>query len=163
MSSEVKVPFAISAGTARLFGATEVCYDGSSCLLFNNIEDVKACTINLAKNSSCRFEISANQNLGVTQAVCWFRPLEVSEAASKLTAIIDGVDMMLRYSSCSKAGEKCAVIAKERDPTAKSDPNEKYCFDGSGVTTQSCCLKEKARKSDGALNGNWAKPGIPCG
>ena len=146
-SSGVEIPFTISAGVAKLFAASEVCYDGSSCLLFNNIDDVKACTRRLARSSDCRFEISANQNVGVTQYSCLFgissKPHEIASAASKLTAVIDAVGIHYRYPACSTEGDKCSWLDPKTDGGAQTDPNQKLCAWNDEITTQRCCLQKK--------------------
>lgn len=160
-SSSARIPFDISARAARLFRATEVCYDGTTCLAFNNIKDVEACAANLADTKACKFRISANQNLGVVSGCSWFRPTEVSQTASRLTATYDGVRLMLEYPACSSPGDKCGWLSPLGDPSAKTDPNEKFCFDGSAITTQSCCIKPGTTKIN-ALSGRWAKPAQKC-
>ncbi len=162
-SSGVEIPFQISAGVAKLFSASEVCYDGSSCLLFNNIDDVMTCSRRLSRNSSCRFEISANQNIGVTGYSCfpWGKPRELDYASSKLTAVIDAVKVTYLYPPCSREGDKCSWIDPSSDPGAKEDPNQKHCAWNSEITTQRCCPKKRG-SLDAALNGTWMEPGYKC-
>ena len=161
-SSGSRVPFEISAAAAKSFSAKEVCYDGSTCLLFDNVDQVQACAQQLGQYSACKFKVSANQNIGVTGMNCWgFFPEEVREASSKLTAIVDGLNFHLQYAECSKPGDKCSYKDPTQNSGSNNDPNTKFCRRRNAVTSQTCCLPAKGDSGD-TLNGRWSIPGLSC-
>ncbi|MBU6375124.1 MAG: hypothetical protein KGQ59_03940 [Bdellovibrionales bacterium] len=162
-STGTRIPFQISVASAQHFSAKEVCYGGSSCLLFDNIDEVRSCSQELGQSSSCKFRIQANQNIGVVGLNCWDRmPQELDEASSKLTAIVDGLNFHLEYNNCSKTGDRCAFADEEWIQKASKDgANSKRCRQNTMLTTQWCCLPDGAQPSDG-LDGRWGMPGHRC-
>lgn len=165
-SDMAKVPFKFSALAAKAYGATSVCYDGMSCLVFDNIEDVKACALDLSKagkKTNCRYQISGNQNLAVAMGLPVFclRPRELSGPSSKLTAFIDDASVTLQYSPCSKPGGSCAYEAPMLGTFQGStnDPNAKWCTEAGVLVSQQCCPKKGDRNS---RFGKWSAPGGGC-
>ncbi|MBU6376157.1 MAG: hypothetical protein KGQ59_09195 [Bdellovibrionales bacterium] len=177
LSSTTKVPFTIARKFAEHFKATSLCYDGATCLAFNNIEDVRAEACNLGEsNLDCRFVISGNQNIGVASnprtkvqsmmpngkggvtAKCI--PSKETDR-SRMAVVIDGVNMHTQFAKCSKAGEMCAEIAEWADPAAKSDPNSKWCIHEGAVVQQRCC-GIWGNEEEGYKWGKWAAPGQAC-
>jgi len=162
-SADTEIPFKYSANAAAAFQARSVCYDGASCLVFDNIEDVRACARAFKKSPGCRYEITGNQNLG---RLWWFapfcRPHEPVESTSKLTAIIDGVSVRLQYSACTPKGATCGYLPRSNTyayAASKNDPNAKWCEDEGVLVEQHCC--PRSRKPDEKW-GRWSAPGEKC-
>ena len=154
-SIQTKIPFELAQGVADSFKSKEVCYDGSSCHLFDNIDDIPRFASSLAENRDRKFRISANQNVGVAKACLFSGRKEVSSMASKLTVIIEDATVRLEYAECSKAGKVCARAI--RYTGSKNDPNTKSCLDDGVVVEQSCCSHD-----DTDLTGKWSVPGEHC-
>ncbi len=165
-SSMTQVPFEYSVLAAKTFQATQVCYEGASCLVFDNVEDVKACARGLA-GGKCRYEISGNQNAGVASQALFCRARELPDASSKLTAFIDGASVQLQYAPCTKQGSRCGYISKtdfgqsKTHALSKNDPNSKSCIHQGTVVVQSCCIKKRPGKADPDF-GKWSAPGAAC-
>ncbi len=147
------MPFEYSADAAESFQAQSVCYDGASCMIFDDIEKVRACAQDLSRTKGCRYEISGNQNRG---SIRWIpfcqRAHEPPDSMSKLTAIIDEATVKLRFWPCTPEGETCGV-----DPFPKT--NTKWCEHQGILVEQRCCPKGK---KTGSLWGKWSAPGEAC-
>ena len=152
-------PFDFSRSIAHAYHSTKVDYDGSSCLLFNNVTQVESLAADLSKDTSVQYRISGNQNMGVTLYVPHLvGPREQNGESSKVTAIIENGKSSLEYANCSPTGGKCGV--SDTSTGALNDPNRKWCMDEDVLTEQSCCLKKQLIPT--VSNGRWSAPGETC-
>lgn len=150
-------PFKLARGAAQRYFAEEVTYDGSTCLVFNNIEIAKSQANTLASlEKKVKFIISGNQNIGVVAPAIPFitKVKEVPSMASKVTFEIDSGDVQMSYASCSKPNKMCGFA--DRDFGNFSDSNTKFCMDGEEVVEQKCCPDKKREW------GKWSVPGQNC-
>ncbi len=167
-SNETKVPFQLAAAAAKAFGAKRVCYDAVTCLVFDNVKDVEACARNLARAGGCRYEVTGNQNIGMSSAGGFFcGPREISETTSKLTAFVDGINVQLQYASCTSQGDECAYLSKisKEYALSKNDPNSKWCMHRGAIVEQRCCISEwmkQQMKHEKSGEGKWSAPGAGC-
>ena len=159
LSSYYEVPFNISKLITERYSAKEVCYDGFSCLVFNNTDDVLKLGDDLAQTDVDRkYEISGNQNRACT---FWdgLHYREIYEMSSRMTVIVNHGSAQFTYSNCSKPGDACAV-EERKDEGTKSNPNSKKCsFNGKIVNQHCCATKVENGKITESL---WAKPGNVC-
>lgn len=162
-SLDSHVPFELSKAIASAYRAEKVCYDSISCMVFDNLDDVKACANQLKNDPKCRYQISANQNLGISvfdgNCAPWhwgFKELE--EASSRVTVLIDEASVQLAYSPCKREGQHCGYVGKSTslDRALRSysdnDPNSAWCLDEGVVVKQSCCPNEKWSAPSGKCN-----------
>lgn len=167
-SNETKIPFQLAATAAKAFNARKVCYDGVTCLVFDNVKDVEACARTLSRAGGCRYEITANQSIGLsTEGGFFCGPREEQEAASKLTALIDGINVQLQYAPCTGKGDECIYLSKisEAYALSKNDPNSKWCMHRGAVVEQRCCISEwmkQQMKHEKNGEGKWSAPGAGC-
>jgi hypothetical protein len=167
-SNETRVPFQLAAAAAKAFNAKKVCYDGVTCLVFDNIKDVEACARTLSRAGGCRYEITGNQNIGLSSAGGFFcGPRETEEAGSKLTALIDGLSVQLHYAPCTGKGDECVYLSKisEDYPLSKNDPNAKWCTHRGAIVEQRCCISEwmkQQMKFEKSGYGKWSAPAAGC-
>jgi hypothetical protein len=162
LSDMTAVPFQYSAKAAEAYQSKSVCYDGASCLVFDNIDDVKACAKDLSKTKGCRFEISGNQNVSLLKSNPWLciRPTEPFSATSKLTMSIDAMTVKLQYAPCTKEGDQCGYLANTGPDfigyrKSKNDPNAKWCEHERNLVQQRCCHTK-------GYFGKWSGPGEEC-
>jgi hypothetical protein len=172
-----ELPFKISKSIAISTSAKKVCYDGFSCVIFDNIKDVKTCALGLADDKNikdCRFYISGNQNIGITTTYTktnFFNCNPISETIegestiSRLTISVQSGIAKLSYGKCSKEGNFCA-FTKNIDALKNSEdsPNKKYCSYQNTITTQPCCITKENKKIDNedTFYGRWSLPGSGC-
>ena len=167
-SSKTQVPFQISAQAASAYQAKSVCYDGVTCMVFDNIEDVKACARDVAQNQACKFQITGNQNIGLgTVPFFCIRPREISEATSKLTAVIEEASVRYSYAPCSAQGAICGYLPSKGRwaktyAKSKNDPNAKWCIQDGLTIEQRCCPDGSQRANPDSMGGFWAAPGHSC-
>ena len=167
-SSVTETPFKFSVAAASAYQAKSVCYDGITCMVFDNIDDVKACARETASIKGCRFEITGNQNIGLgTQPFFCFRAREIPEAASKLTAVIEESSVKLRYANCSAKGAICGYLPSEGGwsrtyAKSKNNPNAKWCTDDGVIVEQRCCPDGSQNLNPDSMSGIWAAPGEAC-
>jgi hypothetical protein len=150
-------PFSISKRAALNYSAKEVSYDGSTCLIFNNVEVAKLEAQALADTlTDVRFLIRGNQNEGVVGSAIPFitKPKELLEQASKVTYELSNKNVEMTYGDCTPTGKLCGYTLQ--DIGATNDSNKKTCIDNGAETTQSCCAKP------GKSWGKWSAPGELC-
>ena len=156
-------PFLISKQLAKSYQAKEVCYDGSSCLVFDNISDVKRMSSYLAEtDENTKYIISGNQNMGtVCEIPFLLGPREVHEFASKVMTMIEKGGYTITYSKCSKKGEQC--MYSDGYVGSDNDPNAKWCMNDTEVVSQHCCPKNYSnnKKLDETI-GTWSAPSVDC-
>lgn len=156
-------PFRYSAIAATTFQARSVCYDGATCLVFDNVEDLKSCASDLKRTPNCRYEITGNQNIGLLTSVPLLcKPRELVDTTSKVTVFVDGASIKLQYAPCTRAGTKCGYARKDDHwgrSQSKNDPNAKWCESDAVIVEQRCC--PKSQKPDEEW-GKWSVPGEAC-
>lgn len=156
-------PFSLSQALASRLQAREVCYDGKSCLLFNDLEKLPQCAKGI-QNPNCDFTISGNQNtFMMTRTGGRFRKLSLKDtesSSSKTTLIIPGTGgITMIHDRCSKPGSSCGFTESFSVKNASNDVNTKSCSWNGQITQQTCCRSFK-RLKDG--DGTWSAPGRPC-
>ena len=153
------IPFEFSKAIAKSFHSSEVEYDGSSCLLFNNVDDVQRQARQLSTDKNTRYRISGNQNIGITTYIpIIMGPRENDGRSSKVTAIIQGGKSTLEYGECSLKGGKCETTRFSFG--SNNDPNKKWCMNEDQLTEQTCCPNRKTQKE--TAHGRWSFPGEGC-
>lgn len=154
--------FQFAQKAARALSPSEVSYDGSTCLVFNNTDVIEreARALSLLF-PNVKFELSGNQNEGVVRylpiPVIGTKPKEDREASSKLTVHAEGGLLEMVYGACSKPKGMCGFVREGLDPGATTDSNAKICMQDNEQLTQSCCEPKK-----GSF-GKWSVPGMDCG
>lgn len=155
-------PFEYAKNAAKAFEASSVSYDGSTCLVFNNLDLAKAEALKLAREiKNIKFQISGNQNEGAVSAKSYvFFSSDFQEdkgQASKVTYTIQDGQLSTSYGACSTEGKLCSFTSKYEDHGATSDSNTKTCVEDRRVTQQICC---ENRRNPGF--GQWSAPGDRC-
>ncbi len=151
-------PFNISKKAALNYSAKEVTYDGSTCMIFNNVEVAKLEAQTLADTlTDVHFMITGNQNEGVVGSAIPLitKPKELPEQASKVTYELSNKNVIMSFANCTPTGKLCGY--SPYDMGATNDSNKKTCMDNGAETTQSCCSKS------GKSWGKWSAPGQICG
>lgn len=157
-SSLVGRPFDISMELAETVSAKEINYDGSTCLVFNNIDRVENLANLLTGEEGRKFSISGNQNMGVIRLNTIFNKYkEIEKTSSKLTVVVDNGEAEIVYDKCSKPNRKCGFARFGEDFMATTDSNEKICEDDGKLVTQICCVESLSDSY-----GTWSKPGGSC-
>jgi hypothetical protein len=156
LSSYLKYPFNLSKSASQRYRAAEVTYDGSTCLLFNNVDQARKEALSLAfTNKETKFLISGNQNDGVVSNIPFItKPKEIPSSTSKVTFEIDSGDVKMTFAACTPAKKLCGYAP--RDIGAISDSNTKFCQDGEEIVEQKCCPDKKGEW------GKWSTPGQNC-
>lgn len=156
-SSDFTKPFTISRVLAKSYNASSVCYDGSSCLIFNNISDTKMAAMKLnLHNTKTHFEITGNQNLGFCAYKAGQGVVEIEEFSSKLSLHLRAGQVKVQYEECSKDGDRCARV--EKDNNFSNDPNSKNCIFQGATVQQKCCPYSRL----GVSKSKWGEPGKGC-
>lgn len=153
------LPFDISESIARAVDAKKVNYDGSSCMIFNNLEDVKDKAIaTFSRNKSIDFSITGNQNIGVVKYLpILAKPKESKQMSSKVTLTNrEETGINISYASCSKRGRACALDHFD-DRSYVDNTNTKLCSFKNKTVKQTCCVKNNKKKK-----GKWSFPGESC-
>ena len=151
--------FTFARKAARKLDPVEIHYDGSTCLVFNNVEIVQRESEKLSKEfPQINFELTGNQNEGVVR---YFRilgigtkPKESSQMASKMTVHAQGGTIETIFGDCSKPKGQCGYAPQ--DYGATNDSNTKFCTKDNEVVSQKCCKQEKGTW------GKWGVPGMEC-
>jgi hypothetical protein len=165
VTSDYWMPFHLAQTLARQLRARDVCYDGVSCLVFNNLEKLDQCARN-ARSPECDFTISGNQNAYLMrQDNAGLRGktlLDLPSSSSKTTVRIrrDG-DISIRYDQCSFPGTRCAWVNPNTLREVSNDPNAKMCVFNGGPVLQACCRNHPSEKRFDD-DGQWSAPGRPC-
>ncbi len=150
--------FASKASTA--LRPVEIHYDGSTCLVFNNVSAIESETQRLSiRFPNVRFVLAGNQNQGVVRHINLFgigeRPKEIQGMSSKMTVVAQSGFVDVTYGDCSKSRAVCSF--NRGDMGATNDSNTKFCQDESQTTVaQKCCEP---------IIGNWGRwsaPGMNC-
>lgn len=147
--------FTFARKAARKLDPVEVHYDGSTCLVFNNVEVVQKESLKLSREfPQVNFDLSGNQNEGVVRYFqvlgIGTKPKESAQMASKMTVHAQGGLIETVYGDCSKPKGKCGYALQ--DYGATNDSNTKFCSQDHEVVSQKCCKPKK---------GNWGKWGVP--
>lgn len=161
LPEDYEIPFANSKKLAQRFKAKSVCYDGVTCLVFNETERVLRCAQSELGAEACSYSISGNQNIGVVAGVGFFGKVrwanEVENSTSRMTVFAGGGEpVRYTYDACSPFGAACSYI-NPSEISADDDPNKKKCHAGTQLTEQSCC-----RIKDKPLGGKWSQAGQGC-
>lgn len=149
-------PFKIVSSVAKLPSVKKISYDGSTCLIFNNTDQV----ISEANYLAAAFpdkeiRIQGNQNIGLVQYLPIFsKPKESIESASKMNVSILQGQVQTSYDACSKPQNTCGYSKPYKD--AVTDPNAKLCMQNNELVVQKCCPFKKGE------NGDWGIPGEDC-
>lgn len=156
ISAYTNYPFKLAKAAAQRYFSPEVKYDGSTCLVFNNIKQAQVLAQNLAYDKTVRYIISGNQNIGVVAPAIPFitKVKEVPSMSSKVTFEIDSGEVRTNFAECSKASKMCGYAAL--DMGAASDSNTKFCMEGEELVEQKCCPDKKMEW------GKWSAPGQSC-
>jgi hypothetical protein len=157
LSSYSSYPFKISKNVAQSLRSEEVIYDGSTCLIFNNVQSLGTLADRLARElPQTKFAITGNQNIGIVAPSIPFitKTKEKSGTSSKVTITIDRGAVEEVYDDCSPAGRLCGFAAQ--DLGAISDSNTKYCMEEGKLVEQQCCSPKRK------LWGKWSWPGESC-
>lgn len=146
------------ANTTKNYSPRKVQYDGFSCLVFNNVEQVENWMMALTqKYPEVEFDISGNQNLGaVTSIPLFYKPKEVEAMSSKVTFKAHNSVVEKSFGACSAPGN-CFYANFDRG--AESDSNLKTCMHQGQESTQRCCEKKKGLNG---TKGFWSNPGEDC-
>lgn len=149
---------------AERFQAKTICYDGVSCLIFNEVEKVLKCADDELKNDSCRYVISGNQNLGLILSSKTVFDIkrkgahESPHSSSKFIVNVGGQQKTtFEFENCSDQGKTCGWV----DPSTtshQSPPNIKQCLLQGVVSNQECCRSNLKQ----TYVGYWSKPGSGC-
>lgn len=137
----------------------EVSFDGSTCLIFNNVDKVQDSAKRLSKLfPQVYFDLSGNQNLGAVFSIpLIYRPKETMSMSSKMTVKAKNGQVETSFGACSKPNGKCFFA--DSDVGATNDSNTKFCMEENKLTTQMCCLRKKIVNG---VNGLWSNPGEIC-
>jgi hypothetical protein len=140
-------PFNLSKVLASRLRAREVCYDGKSCLLFNNLEKLPQCAKGI-QTPGCDFTISGNQNtfvMTLTGGTLRKPSLKDSESSSSKTPLfIPGTGAItMTHDRCSKPGSACGMTDSFSVKNASNDVNVKSCTWNGQITEQTCCRSYK--------------------
>ncbi len=151
--------FQFAAKAAKNLSPVEVNYDGSTCLVFNNVEIVEKEAVKLSEQyPDVNFSLTGNQNVGVVKYLQLFgigsKPKEMVGMSSKMIVRAQGGTVEADYADCSRAKSRCGIA--EYDIGATSDSNTKFCREGNEIITQKCCAPPKASF------GKWSFPGMEC-
>ncbi len=132
-------------------------YDGSTCLLFNNLSKARNEIATLGQRySQVSYKFRGNQNAGVTEMLAFIgKPKEMPEAASKATVTTHKGKTSVSYDSCSAKGKLCYFTSDDFE--ADNDSNTKNCMSAGVLVGQVCC-----RPSKTAGEGKWSAPGKAC-
>lgn len=145
----------IPRSIAKKLDPHEVNYDGSSCMVFNNVELVQAEVQRLAHDyPQTRFDLRGNQNEGGVAYLMFSRPKEIASISSKAEFIGLNGQVETRFDACSKVGNECYMVYDDRGAT--NDSNLKFCTSDGQVVEQACCAKGKKHI------GHWLVPGQAC-
>lgn len=157
LSSMVHIPAQIADNLTYDLKPRELNYDGSSCLLFNNVDQGREQAKTLSQRYPwVKFNLKGNQNSGITEMLAFIgNPHELPEATSKVSFIAEGGTVTLRYDACTPQKKTCYFTTEDQDAT--NDSNLKYCMSGGQVVTQRCC-----RSARGPGEGKWSAPGRTC-
>lgn len=134
----------------------EINYDGSTCNVFNHVDEVKTKTEILSQvYPEIRFNLQGNQNVGLVNYIRIIsKPKETQSASSKMIIEAQNGLSEVTYGECTRPGRQCGVVSY--DPTAKNNPNEKFCMENSEIKTQMCCPVKNKRW------GQWNLVGEAC-
>lgn len=167
LSSYYEMPFKISQNIAVANSSEEVDYDGMTCLVFNDVDNVRYHAMYLSTQSRARFTIRGNQNLGVFNPDPKVAPVEeYATASSKVIINVADYDMDIQYSACAPEGAMCGYFGEPKIPgidpkkikiRTGSDPNKATCEFQGQLAEQTCCVKRKKDEF-----GKWSKPGEAC-
>ena len=148
-----------AAKAAKAVRPVELDYDGSTCLVFNNVELVESEAKKLSgRYPEVKFVLSGNQNTGVVRylkfPIIGSKPKEIDSMASKMTVIAQGGATEVQYGECSRPKGKCGF--SKQDMGATNDSNSKACLRDNEILQQKCC---EPKKGD---FGKWGVPGLEC-
>ncbi len=151
--------FNFARKAARKLDPVEIHYDGSTCLVFNNVEIIQQQSEKLSQEfPQVNFELTGNQNEGVVR---YFRilgigskPKESSQMASKMTVHAQAGMIETVFGDCSKPKGQCGYAPQ--DYGATNDSNTKFCTMNNEVVSQKCCQQKKGNW------GKWSIPGMEC-
>ncbi|MES2526925.1 MAG: hypothetical protein V4598_07545 [Bdellovibrionota bacterium] len=151
--------FQFAAKAAKAVRPVELSYDGSTCLVFNNIELVESEAKKLStRYPDVKFVLSGNQNTGVVRyiklPIIGSRPKEINSMASKMTVTAQGGTTEVEYGECSRPKGTCGYA--KQDMGATNDSNSKLCVRDNEIVEQKCCSPKKGDF------GKWGVPGLEC-
>lgn len=152
-STDSEVPLLLSKALSLRLHSRDVCYDGLSCLVFNDVAAVKA-QAQLLTEDSCHYDISGNQNVGVGTGLAFlpFGGREIKEAASRVRVKVGhGRSPQMTFHECSAAGSFCGYVDPRKIYYGPNDPAKKECIWGGKRTHQTCCKGNR-----------WSNPGESC-
>jgi len=160
------MPFAISKTLASRLRAREVCYDGKSCLLFNDLEKLPKCAKGI-QSPECEFTISGNQNIFIMKKTGkWLQPKSVTDlevSSSKTTVTIPRAGTVsITHDRCSPEGSRCGFVQPFLVRQASNDANQKTCLWNGKTVQQTCCTEKTEGLSLFVDNATWSAPGRPC-
>ena len=137
----------------------EVSFDGSTCLIFNNVEKIQENAKRISKRyPQIYFDLSGNQNEGAVLFIpLIYRPKETMSMSSKMNVKAKNGRVETSFGTCSKKNGRC--FFNKQDVGATNDSNTKFCMEENEVTTQVCCPKKIVTNG---VNGFWSRPGEAC-
>jgi hypothetical protein len=165
VSSSVSYPFEIADLLSKGFHSQDTHYDGVSCLLFNNLDQVKENAEKLASTNPGKFTIAGNQNIGVAFGVRHTIPYRELNNTSSKAIVTVGADRQidLSFGKCSKPNRMCAHIGLGVDKEANNDSNLKWCTHEGQDVQQYCCRVDQKQDSPSdkkkVFAGYWSQPG----
>ncbi len=151
--------FQFASKAAKNLSPVEVNYDGSTCLVFNNVDIIEREAVKLSEQyPNVSFKLSGNQNIGVVRFLqimgIGLKPKEIKGMSSKMVVRAQGGMLEVEYGECSRPKSTCGI--SEYDIGATTDSNTKFCRDGNEITTQKCCARPNKDF------GKWSHPGMEC-
>jgi hypothetical protein len=151
--------FQFATKAAKNLSPVELSYDGSTCLVFNNVDIVEKEALKLSNQyPDVNFHLAGNQNVGVVRYLQIFgigsKPKEMVGMSSKMIVRAQGGMVEVDYADCSRPKGRCSVT--NYDIGATTDSNTKFCRDGNEIVNQKCCPPAK-----GSF-GKWSIPGMEC-
>ena len=157
LSSMYHVPARIADSLTHDLKPKVFNYDGSTCLLFNNLAKARNEIATLGQRyGQVSYKFRGNQNAGITQMLAFVgMPKEMPEASSKATITAHKGKTTISYDLCTPQGQLCYFTTN--DPEADNDSNTKNCLANGNVVGQVCC-----RSSRTAGEGKWSAPGKGC-
>lgn len=153
--------FQFASKAAKALNPAELSYDGSTCLVFNNVDTVEAEGVKLSRQyPDINFTLMGNQNTGVVRMIPLpiqinaMKPKEIQQMSSKMIVRAQGGLVEVDYGECSRPQGRCAFA--RQDLGAKNDSNTKFCKQDNDVVVQKCC---EPKKGD---YGKWSVAGMEC-
>lgn len=149
-------PFKIVTSVAKLPTVKKITYDGSTCLVFNNTDQVKTEAAYLARAFPDKdISIKGNQNIGVVRSFSVLaKPTERAVSSSKMNIEISSGQFKTSYDACSAPEKRCGYSQPYSDAT--TDPNSKFCMLNDELVVQKCCPYKNQEF------GNWGAPEQEC-